>query len=724
VGNTWQFEYDLRDLRTATIKPDGTRIEFTYDSRSRLVSYGAVGDATSVRSFTYDEEDNLVSAIAAAGTDREIAHTFTYDERDQLSQAALAAGPLGGAFSFDYEYDALQRRSVMRDSAGGVTRYTYDRANRLVSIEVPSGRIVDITYDDASRRSNVAMPNGLNARATFSTPAGNGETTGLLASIEHGLTNNGATGSALNQLLGTFSYDYNSKANITGITETVQEAGSGGAAIGNARVARQRNYTLDTIERLTNVADGSGVAIESYELDEEGNRITSHLASFHVTNPANRVTEDEFFQFESDVNGNLVRKTEKATGETWVYEYSVYDELTSATRQTTLDPATAQESIVYVFDAMGRRHTERKLDATTGDTLIGGANFRYDGQHLAHEQTLDTAGTVSDVRWYSHSDITDDLVSLTPSAGDTGTVSSSTTATGPLAPAADAFYYHTDHQGSVRAITDEAGNVVNEYAYDSYGNVEIAVEAVLQRFRYTARFFDADTGLYYYRARHYDAGTGRFNQEDPLHFGAGDLNVYRYVSNNPINWTDPTGMSKAETAALSSISLAILYSIPPAALLATYTSDFNLNARGRAYYLQIAGDKLDKISSGVASFGDFLAAAAFDAISATIHQANTPDAGSPPATTPGIGHNDGPPFNDDKNNKNKEKCASLLKKMQSLRKSIIRRDLDLKKDVLKLAKHGKGLKLRETIQGHRTLIRKDWNNLRNTEDEYYNRGCK
>ena len=226
------------------------------------------------------------------------------------------------------------------------------------------------------------------------------------------------------------------------------------------------------------MADGSGTSLENYTLDEEGNRITSHLASFHVTNPANRVTEDEAFQFEYDVNGNLVRRTTKATGETWVYEYSVYDELIRATRQSGLDAATAQESIAYVFDAMGRRHTERKSDAS--NTLTGGANFRYDGQHLAHEQVLDATGAIASLNWYSHSDYTDDLVSLTPSVGDNGAVSSNTTATGSLAPAADAFYYHTDHQGSVRAITDEAGNVVNEYAYDSYGNAEVAVETVWQ----------------------------------------------------------------------------------------------------------------------------------------------------------------------------------------------------------------------------------------------------
>jgi len=49
-------------------------------------------------------------------------------------------------------------------------------------------------------------------------------------------------------------------------------------------------------------------------------------------------------------------------------------------------------------------------------------------------------------------------------------------------------------------------------------------------------------GLYYMRARYYDAGTGRFISEDPLGFDGGDVNLYAYVQNNPINFTDPLGL--------------------------------------------------------------------------------------------------------------------------------------------------------------------------------------
>ena len=63
---------------------------------------------------------------------------------------------------------------------------------------------------------------------------------------------------------------------------------------------------------------------------------------------------------------------------------------------------------------------------------------------------------------------------------------------------------------------------------------------------YTARELDEELGLYYYRGRHYDSRIGRFIQRDPIDM-VDDVNLYRYVGNNPVNYVDPMGLSK-ETA--------------------------------------------------------------------------------------------------------------------------------------------------------------------------------
>lgn len=50
------------------------------------------------------------------------------------------------------------------------------------------------------------------------------------------------------------------------------------------------------------------------------------------------------------------------------------------------------------------------------------------------------------------------------------------------------------------------------------------------------------TTCVYYRARYYEPGTGRFISEDPITFSAAEANFYVYVKNNPVRWTDPSGL--------------------------------------------------------------------------------------------------------------------------------------------------------------------------------------
>ncbi|MCR4415249.1 MAG: RHS repeat-associated core domain-containing protein [Thermoguttaceae bacterium] len=100
-----------------------------------------------------------------------------------------------------------------------------------------------------------------------------------------------------------------------------------------------------------------------------------------------------------------------------------------------------------------------------------------------------------------------------------------------------------DHLGSVRDRANTSGQVIDHLAYDSFGRVLAETNpANGDRFKFTAREYDAATGQYYYRARYYDAAIGRFLSEDPLGFAAGDLNLFRYVSNRPTVLVDPLGL--------------------------------------------------------------------------------------------------------------------------------------------------------------------------------------
>lgn len=103
-------------------------------------------------------------------------------------------------------------------------------------------------------------------------------------------------------------------------------------------------------------------------------------------------------------------------------------------------------------------------------------------------------------------------------------------------------YYHADGLGSVTSLSNAAGALAQSYTYDSFGKQTASSGSLTNPFRYTARESDAETGLYYHRARYYDSTAGRFINEDPIGFLGGG-NFYAYVSNDPANHLDPTGLA-------------------------------------------------------------------------------------------------------------------------------------------------------------------------------------
>ena len=105
----------------------------------------------------------------------------------------------------------------------------------------------------------------------------------------------------------------------------------------------------------------------------------------------------------------------------------------------------------------------------------------------------------------------------------------------------NAWIYHSDANGNVTEVTDSKGNLLDHYEYDPFGNLTNPRLLPANRFRFSTKLQDAETGFYYYGKRYYDPETGRWLSRDPIG-EKGGFNPYRFVGNNPVNLFDPYGL--------------------------------------------------------------------------------------------------------------------------------------------------------------------------------------
>ena len=149
-------------------------------------------------------------------------------------------------------------------------------------------------------------------------------------------------------------------------------------------------------------------------------------------------------------------------------------------------------------------------------------------------------------------------------------------------------YHHHDALGSVIALTDGTGAVIERYKYDVFGQptflapdgVTVRAESSYgNKFLFTGREWlplsggyhlvinygssspptwqplpgGNQVGLYDYRNRAYTALLGRFMQTDPIRFDAGDANLYRYVGNRATGARDPMGLADGDLYSLNQV---------------------------------------------------------------------------------------------------------------------------------------------------------------------------
>ncbi len=107
-------------------------------------------------------------------------------------------------------------------------------------------------------------------------------------------------------------------------------------------------------------------------------------------------------------------------------------------------------------------------------------------------------------------------------------------------------YYFSDHLGTASVITNSAGTITVDEDFYPWGGELRFVSSDSNRYKFSGKERDAETGLDYFGARYYGNWLGRFATPDDFlkdsHVGdPQSWNKYAYARNNPLRYTDPTG---------------------------------------------------------------------------------------------------------------------------------------------------------------------------------------
>ena len=551
-GKTTQYQYDLHNRLIQVTDPLGGTTKYSYQTgcpdcggSDRITSItDAKGNTTS---FDYDSKGRVVRITDPLGYQKQ----FSYDPNGNLTSTA---DPNGNTINF--QYDSINRL-IRKNLPDDVVTYGYDALNNLTSV-VDNNSSISMTYDLAGRLTAVTTGGTVLPLASISySYDANGNRISMIDK-ENGVTH--YQYDVLNRLISlnnpqgeTIAFGYNAVGRRTGISMP-----HGGQVGYNYDVASRLialvyqinggtianfTYNYDKVSNRTSMIDLVGShtfgyddlyrlvgathpqpanPTELYTYDPVGNRLSSSQYPTWSYDTNNRLLSFDGTGYTYDNNGNMISRTDSSG--TTTYQYNSENQLIGINKPN-------GTVITYRYDPFGKR-IERDVNGTI-------TRYLYDGEDILYE--LDGSNTT--LARYTHGPGIDEPLIMERGGAN--------------------YYYHADGLRSITHITDAAGNIVQAYMYNAFGEIVTQDGTLSNPYTYTSREYDPESGLYYYRARYYDAKIGRFLQIDPIGYAGGDINLYACVANNPFNYIDPEGLQQKGVRGVRKPRRAILPVKPP-----------------------------------------------------------------------------------------------------------------------------------------------------------------
>lgn len=507
-GNTTSYQYDANDQLMKITFANGKTQQFSYDANGNTVTF--TDESGHQMGFMYDALSRLIQKIYPNNT----TDNFTYDANGNMLTANNADAQI------TFTYDAMDKM-LSETLNGKTTSYTYDTRNRTITKTYPSGRTITEEYDFRQRLT------GIKENHNYLVTLGYNGNNALTQRVYDNGTTTNFVYNTLNRLV-----QITDNPNIANVQMTYDAVGNMLSKKDLLRLTKSEAYTYDALNRLASFKQGeitTGVEIPNplkqvqYALDALGNRttVTTNGVTTNYTadnmNAYTALTGGQNATLQYGANGNLTNDG------THTYQYNYNNRLISVDNGATA---------TYKYDALNRRI--QKTVVSTGSTT----NYYYCGDQVIEERDANDAVLATYIFGIS----VDDVLQM-QRGGNT-------------------YYYHKNHLGSVVALTDGSGNLVERYEYDPYGQPSffdandnaLSQSAVGNSILFTGRDYDVETGLYYYRARTMHPGLGRFIQYDPLMYIDG-YSMYQYVETRPLIFTDAFGYGNKWTNTTNSSNI-------------------------------------------------------------------------------------------------------------------------------------------------------------------------
>jgi RHS repeat-associated protein len=562
LGHTTTFTYDTLGNLTTITDPLSQTVTLTYNTAGQPITVTTPAGTTQLG---YDRGDvaTIIDPVGNTTTrftddgGRVVSLTNSLGQRsrfdyDVLNQLKKITDPLGGAtqLAYDangnllsltdarnnatsYSYSTMDRATGRTDPLLHQEGYGYDNNGNPTSFTDRKSQVTSRTFDGLNRLTQITYQNG--STSSFAWDAGN-RLTQAVDSISGTITRTYDSLDRLTQEVtpqGTVSYTYDAAGRRTSMTVLGQSA---------------INYTYDNADRLTQITQGTSAVSISY--DNVGRRtslaLPTGVSTEYAWDAASRLT-GLTYKNGSNVLGTLTYGYDAASNRTLVSGTWARTGLPLAVASATYNAANQQvtfggQALTYDFngDLTSDGVTTYTWDARNRLASLSGpgitTTFQYDPLGRRPSKTVNGTTTtflydrLNPVQEQQGGSPTanlltglgiDEYLTRTDSAGQRG--------------------FFNDGPGSTVGLTDSSGAVATSYTYEPFGTTSVTGASTGNSFEYTARENDG-AGLRYYRARYYHPRLQRFVSEDPIEFESRDVNLYNYVGNDPLNWTDPLGL--------------------------------------------------------------------------------------------------------------------------------------------------------------------------------------